>query len=164
MTLDTAQILDKPTIRFDHEKGELYTLIIEDNDITNQPIKYAHWLVTNIPGDNICQGDAVVDWIPSYHFSIKEDGTLDTQDPKTNRHLVLVYKQKNRKRLDLSGSAGCNKEILRPPRVNDHDELQLENDLEGPVAGTFYRIGYSRGWTEYHVCRNRRCLGQCTII
>jgi len=104
-------------------------------------------------------GDETVSYLPSYFFEIGEDGKLDTKDPKTHRHLVLVYKQKNRKRLDLSGQSGCNKGILAPPRVNDHDKLQLENDLEGPIAGNFYRVGYSQGWSEYHVCRNRKCLG-----
>jgi len=157
MTLDTAQLQKKPTFKWKADPNALYTLLIEDNDIVDPPIKYAHWLVTNIPGDDVANGEEVATWIPSYHFEVKEDGTLDTSGQITNRHLVLVYKQPGR--IEVSGQAGCNPGILEPPRVIDHDQFQADYNLEGPVAGNFYRVGYSEGWTEFYMCRNRRCLG-----
>ena len=44
-------MLKKPVLKWKNDPNALYTLLIEDNDITNQPIKYAHWLVTNIKGN-----------------------------------------------------------------------------------------------------------------
>jgi len=161
MTLDTSQMLKKPVLKWKNDPNALYTLLIEDNDITNQPIKYAHWLVTNIKGDDVYNGEEIATYIPSYHFELTPEGGLDTTRVEdggvTNRHLVLVYKQKGR--IDMSGQSGCNAGLLEPPRVIDHVNLQADYDLEGPIAGTFYRVGYSEGLTEQNVCYLRKCLG-----
>jgi len=161
MTFDTSQLLRKPNMKWEHDPSALYTLLIEDNDITNQPIKYAHWLVTNIKGNDVYNGDEVASYLPSFHFELTPEGTLDTTLPaeggKTHRHLVLIYKQKGR--IEISGQAGCNPGLLKPPRVIDHDKLQAEYDLEGPIAGNFYRVGYSQGETEKNLCFFRKCLG-----
>ena len=44
------QLIKKPTLTWNADPNALYTLLIEDNDITSAPIKWAQWLVTNIPG------------------------------------------------------------------------------------------------------------------
>jgi len=156
--MDTSQMQMKPTLSWVNQASDLYTVIIEDIDIINPPIKYNHWLVTNIPGEDVYNGDQVLEYIPSFHFDITAEGQLDTTLPGIqNRHMVLVYRQKTR--LDLSGQAGCNPDIVEPPRITSADELQAEYNLEGPVAGNFYRVGYSPGYTESSLCYYRKCLG-----
>ena len=158
MTLDTSQIQKKPTLKWNADPNALYTLLIEDNDIDNEPpMKYAHWLVTNIPGDDVCNGEEVATWLPSFSFNIGADAQIG-QPGVTNRHLVLIYKQKGRID-DISGQTGCNPGLLDAPRIIDHDKLQADYDLEGPVAGNFYRIGYSEGWTQYYACYFTKCMG-----
>jgi len=157
MTIDTSQLIKKPTLKWNADPSALYTLLIEDNDITSAPIKWAQWLVTNIPGSNVNNGEEVATYVPSFHFTISADGQLDTTTPETSRHLVLIYKQKGR--IDMSGQAGCNSGFLEPPRITDHDQLQAAYDLEGPVAGNFYRVKYSKGWTEYYICYLSKCIG-----
>ena len=43
-------MLQEPSVHWDADPDALYTLIIEDNDIEFFPVKFAHWLVTNIKG------------------------------------------------------------------------------------------------------------------
>ena len=50
------QLIKKPTLTWNADPNALYTLLIEDNDITSAPIKWAQWLVTNIPGTLIPKG------------------------------------------------------------------------------------------------------------
>ncbi|XP_023340831.1 OV-16 antigen-like [Eurytemora carolleeae] len=95
-TLDTEQLLKRPYFKWNADPDALYTLLIEDNDIVLRPIKYAHWLVTNIPGSNVYGGDEVLEYIPSFYLNILENGELETRVTITNRHLVLVYKQPGR--------------------------------------------------------------------
>jgi len=157
MTMDTGDMIKKPNIGWNADPSALYTLLIEDVDIESQPFWYAHWLVTNIPGDDVYNGEAVATYLPSWYFHVDEEGQLLTDPQMNHRHLVLVYKQKGR--IDMAGQAGCTPGLVEPPRTIKHDELQAEYDLEGPVAGTFYRTNYSQGWTEYYLCYFRKCLG-----
>jgi len=156
MTIDTSQLIKKPNLRWIADPNALYTLVIEDNDITSAPIKWAQWLVTNIPGNDVKNGEEIATYVPSFHFTIT-NGQLDTTTPETSRHLVLIYKQKGR--IDMSGQAGCNNGFLEPPRITDHDQLQATYNLEGPIAGNFYRVKYSQGWTEYYICYLSKCIG-----
>jgi len=157
MTLDTSQLQKKPTLKWIADPNALYTLLIEDNDIVTSPIKYAHWLVTNIPGNDVNNGDEIAEYLPSFHFVIREDGTLEQELGVTDRHLVLIYKQQGK--IDMSGQSGCNEGLFAPPRVIDHDQLQADYQLEGPIAGNFYRNGYSEGYTEDMLCYYTKCLG-----
>ncbi|XP_023345333.1 putative odorant-binding protein A5 [Eurytemora carolleeae] len=157
-TLDTAQLLNRPSFKWNADPNALYTLLIEDNDIELGSIKYAHLLVTNIPGSNVYGGDEVIEYIPSFTVNIRDNEKLETRVNITNRHLVLVYKQPGRINFDKKQS-GCNPEIFSN-RIIDHDALQQQYGLQGPVAGNFYRIGYSSGNTEYYICYLSACTGR----
>merc|ERR1711976_28010 len=158
ITFDTSQLQQRPFLAWQPDPNALYTVMIEDQDIGR--IKYVHWMVTNIPGNNVPAGDEVLEYIPSFKVD-RENGKLIKITPfqggKSNRHLLLVYKQKGK--IDVPTNKGCNKELIAPPRVNDHDKFQEANDLEGPVAATFYRVGYSPGFSEKYLCFYIKCTG-----
>ncbi|XP_072033603.1 uncharacterized protein C56G2.4-like [Amphiura filiformis] len=71
-------------------RGELYTLLMIDPDISNNPgtgtreKPLAHWLVTNIPNGRVDQGDIVL----SYRGSMPPSG-------ETHRYQFLLYEQEN---------------------------------------------------------------------
>jgi hypothetical protein len=49
--------LRRPFFKFPAANPDsLYTFILEDNDIVTFPIKYFHWLVTNVPGEYFSEG------------------------------------------------------------------------------------------------------------
>ena len=55
---------------------------------------------------------------------------------------MLVYKQPGYISVP-EGPSGCDQALLTE-RVYDHENLKQDYNLEGPVAGTFFRTGYSR--------------------
>ena len=152
---------------WDADPNSLYTIIIEDNDIPfflPQVVKFSFLVVTNIPGNNVAAGDTVAAWIPPFDINLNEAGDgLDTTLPqyggKTHRFLALVYKQKGFINVP-EGRISCVEDILSS-RIYDHENLKQDYDLEGPVAGTFFRTGHSRsGWTEFFICKWTRCTGK----
>jgi hypothetical protein len=67
--------------------------MIVDNGIGSLlPQQYIHWMVVNIPGENVAMGSEVMDYVTPFSIEIK-DGK---PDPYGTAHpmLVLVYKQK----------------------------------------------------------------------
>ena len=107
-------------------------------------IKFTHWLVTNIPGNNVAAGDTVAAWIPPFDVEHNEAGGLDTTLPKdggrTHRYAVLVYKQEGLIDVPKAGSlSDCAKDLL-PSRIYDHEKLKQTYGLEGPIAGMDYLL------------------------
>jgi len=158
---DTSEIKGQPSVSWPSvDKNSLYTLLIEDNDIDNvPPIKFSHYLATNIPGNDLSAGTVVNDWFPSFYFKeFASNQTLDTSLEGSNRHLAIVYKQPGAINVNTT-QIGCTPEIISN-RIVDHDRLQADYNLEGPVAGTFFRVGYSPfGATDEALCRIRKCAG-----
>merc|ERR1711953_1553442 len=138
--VQTSTAQRRPWVWWNADPNALYTLMLEDNDITAIPIKYAHWLVTNIPGNAVAFGDEVMEYIPPFRFTVTKEGVLSSNTTEANRHLALVYKQSGR--IDYQPrQSGCNPDI-GPARAIDHDEIKEKFNMEGPVAGTFYRSVY----------------------
>ena len=159
--LQTSQVDDFPVFQWNSEPGALYSLLIEDNDPTAYPeIKVGHFLATNIPGDNIAQGDVIFNWLPSFGYDETED-KLDFDKEKRTPHkfLVLVYKQNGRINVPQDKRAvGCGPFMAN--RVGfSHDNFKDEYELEGPVSGTYFTVTYEPGWTEYFSCYISRCTG-----
>ena len=101
-------------------------------------------------------------YIPPFTFTLDEAQTgLDTrtagQGGEAHEFLYLVYKQKGL--ISVPEATSCAADAFTG-RFYFHGKLKEEYDLEGPVAGTFVNIGYSRsGWTEYLLCKSSRCTG-----
>jgi len=101
--LQTSKLQDFPEMWWKTETGALYTVLIEDNEpeLFGQ---FAHFLAVNVPGTSILSGDIVVDYWPSTTYDkVGEDG-FDPDLKKKKRHLVLVYKQKERISIKWTGS------------------------------------------------------------
>jgi len=162
-TYDADQTLTSPTAYWDADPNGLYTFMLEDEDIDFLPIKLMHMMVTNIRGTNFATGDLVYSLLPPFTINLNEDQTglvttLAENGGHTHRYIALVYKQKGLIKIPDKPS-GCSDNILRD-RVSDHEQLKKDYDLEGPVAGTFFKTGHSRsGWTEFFICKYTRCMG-----
>jgi phosphatidylethanolamine-binding protein (PEBP) family uncharacterized protein len=67
--LTPTQVKDKPTITYEAEKGARYTLAMQDPDAPSrkEPSRreFRHWLIVNIPGNDISKGETVFDYIGS---------------------------------------------------------------------------------------------------
>ena len=66
-TLTPTQVQNKPKLAFEAEKDAFYTLAMQDPDAPSrrEPSRreFRHWLVVNIPGDKIEDGDTIWEYI-----------------------------------------------------------------------------------------------------
>lgn len=87
--LTPTQVKDKPTIEYEAENGAFYTLLMVDPDAPSRrdpkSREYRHWLVMNIPGNKIDEGDEVIGFI----------GSGPPKRTGLHRYVYLVYKQPN---------------------------------------------------------------------
>jgi hypothetical protein len=67
VVLSPAAVQAPPTVRFQCIADTLYTIIMTDPDAPSreQPLlrEYVHWVVTNIPGDDVALGDVVQPYV-----------------------------------------------------------------------------------------------------
>ena len=110
-------------------------------------------------------GDEVIEWLPTFRPVLNEDLTLQTTLPEdggeSSRFLLLVFKQDGR--IEVPKVPACSEDFLNL-RFNANGEFKEKYNLEGPVAGNFWRSGHSAyGWTEYYLCFISKCLGNPII-
>uniref|UniRef100_A0A1I7U2V2 Phosphatidylethanolamine-binding protein n=1 Tax=Caenorhabditis tropicalis TaxID=1561998 RepID=A0A1I7U2V2_9PELO len=88
--LTPTLVKDVPEVKWDAEPGALYTLIKTDPDAPSRKKptfrEWHHWLVVNIPGNDISKGDTLSEYIGA------------GPAPKTglHRYVYLIYKQSGR--------------------------------------------------------------------
>jgi len=164
MTVLISQLQRRPRLFWEAEPNTLYTVMIEDVDVLDVVgggNTGKHWLVTNIPGNNVAAGDEVGDYLQSFFFANAEGG-LDFEGTRDQRHIIMVYKQTRRIESDeLEKFRGCGR--LGNRLGPKHQSFFPGLGLEGPVAANFYRLGYQQGWSEFFVCYIKKCYGLSLI-
>lgn len=85
--LTPTQVKDVPTLTWDADNNAYYTVLMVDPDAPSrmkpEQREFRHWLVMNVPGCSVAQGDEVI-------------GYLGSGPPKgtgLHRYIFLVYKQ-----------------------------------------------------------------------
>ena len=67
--LTPTQVKERPTIEYDANSKDFYTLVMTDPDAPSrmEPTfrEFRHWLVVNIPGNDIENGETVMEYIGS---------------------------------------------------------------------------------------------------
>ncbi|CAB3397106.1 unnamed protein product [Caenorhabditis bovis] len=132
--LTPTQVKDQPEVKWDAEDGALYTLIMTDPDAPSRkdPIyrEWHHWLVVNIPGNDISKGDVLSEYI----------GSGPPPDTGLHRYIYLIYKQ-NGKIVDnehghLTNRSGDKRGGWKA------SEFVKKHNLGKPVFGNFYQAKY----------------------
>ena len=78
-TLTKRNTASAPHILLEGEPGKVYTLLMSDPDA---PAKsWLHWLITNIPGDSVAEGQVVVPY------------TGPSPPSGTHRYIFTLYEQ-----------------------------------------------------------------------
>lgn len=99
--LTPTQVKDIPTLSWECEKDALYTLIMSDPDAPSRKTPFVaevrHWLVVNIPGNAISDGQTIADYI----------GSGPPQGTGLHRYIFLVYKQNEK--IDYKGPITSNR-------------------------------------------------------
>ncbi|PSN44470.1 Protein D1, partial [Blattella germanica] len=128
-----TQVKDKPSVTWSAVDGAYYLLCMNDPDAPTRENRelgeVLHWLVGNIPGNKIHQGDTLAEFI----------GSGPPKDSGFHRYVFLVYKQPGKITFDepyIDNRTG-------PPRLKfSTKQFAKKYSLDNPVAGNFYQAQY----------------------
>uniref|UniRef100_A0A8D8AUJ0 Phosphatidylethanolamine-binding protein homolog F40A3.3 n=1 Tax=Culex pipiens TaxID=7175 RepID=A0A8D8AUJ0_CULPI len=131
--LTPTQVKDQPTVSWEADPKSLYTLILTDPDAPSRANpkmrEWRHWIVINIPGEDVASGEPVAEYISS----------APPQGSGLHRYAFLVYKQPSG-RIEFE-----------EPRLNNRNpnrgmfrvaEFAAKYALGTPIAGNFYQAQY----------------------
>ncbi|PIC23252.1 hypothetical protein B9Z55_017017 [Caenorhabditis nigoni] len=132
--LTPTQVKDVPEVKWDAEPGALYTLIKTDPDAPSrkEPTyrEWHHWLVVNIPGNEIAKGDTLSEYVGA------------GPPPKTglHRYVYLIYKQAGRiedkEHGKLTNTSGDKRGGWKAATFVE------KHGLGAPVAGNLFQAEY----------------------
>ena len=160
-TISTGLNLGRPRLIWDAEPGALYTVMILDGWSDRVlPKTILFWVVTNIVGNAVDQGNEVIEYLTPFAIAPQENGTL-LKDILGSNHpmFVLVFKQNSGRIVMEETQKGCTADIFFPHRVHYYSEIAEKYDLE-MVAGNYYQNPWSGFWTEQMLCNVTRCAKQ----
>ncbi|KAF1741181.1 hypothetical protein MXB_5404 [Myxobolus squamalis] len=85
--LTPTQVQHKPTIEWEAQPDQLYTLFMIDPDAPSRKEpkyrEWMHWWVSNIPGCDVSKGEVVFDYV----------GAGPPKETGLHRYIFVVYKQ-----------------------------------------------------------------------
>ncbi|XP_061395208.1 protein D3-like [Musca vetustissima] len=145
--LTPTQVKNQPTVEWDAEDDVYYTLIMTDPDAPSRTDpkfrEFRHWLVVNIPGNHIDQGEVLAAYI----------GSGPPKGTGLHRYVFLLYKQSGKLEFD-EARVGNNSRQDRPKFKAA--KFAEKYNLGAPIAGNFYQAQ----WDEYVPILHKQLSGQ----
>lgn len=133
MEFTPTQVKEKPAVEWSAEPNDYYTLIMTDPDAPSRADpkfrEFKHWVVVNIPGNDVAGGEALTDFV----------GSGPPKDTGLHRYVFLLYKQPGK--LQFDGPRISNKSRNTRPKFHAA-RFAEHHQLGNPVAGTFYQAQY----------------------
>ncbi|EYB84013.1 hypothetical protein Y032_0324g2528 [Ancylostoma ceylanicum] len=132
--LTPTQVKNPPKLTWDTEPGALYTVIFTDPDAPSRKEhtfrEWHHWLIINVPGNDIAKGDVLSEYI----------GSGPPQGTGLHRYVFLVYKQPGRitdsEHGHLTNRSGEGRGGFKT------EKFVAKHKLGTPVAGNFYQAEF----------------------
>lgn len=130
--LKPTQVKNQPKISWDAKANQLYLLAMVDPDAPSRADpklrEIAHFMIANIPGNDISKGDTLFEYI----------GSGPPQGTGLHRYIFLLFEQKGR----VTSS-------IKTPKTSRKDRMNFsirkfakEHDLGPLVAANFYQAQY----------------------
>ncbi|CAD6993264.1 protein D3 [Ceratitis capitata] len=134
--LTPTNVKNQPLVQWRAQPHTYYTLIMTDPDapsrIEPKFREFKHWLVTNIPGNDVSQGEVLAAYV----------GSGPPQHTGLHRYVFLLYKQPGKLEFDEE-RVGNNSRNGRPNfRASAFAE---KYSLDNPIEGNFFQAQ----WDEY---------------
>ncbi|XP_018568619.1 protein D2-like [Anoplophora glabripennis] len=121
-------VTESPEVQYDSDPNSFYTLVFTDPDAPSRknPIRreWHHWLVVNIPGSKVSEGEVLSEYI----------GSAPPQGSELHRYTFILYKQPQKLSFDEPRHSNTD-----PARGNfSTEKFAQKYNLGSPVAGNFY--------------------------
>ncbi|KAK4879806.1 hypothetical protein RN001_007952 [Aquatica leii] len=125
-----TNVKDRPVVYWNSEDDSFYSLVMTDPDAPSRENpelrEWHHWLVVNIPGNNIQQGETLSEYI----------GAGPLQDTGLHRYVFLLYKQPQKISFNEEKLTNCSADGRGNFCVKD---FANKYHLGDPVAGKFFK-------------------------
>ncbi|XP_055380935.1 protein D2-like [Condylostylus longicornis] len=132
--LKPVQVKNQPKLKWDANKDSFYTIIMTDPDAPSSENpkmrEWHHWLVGNVPGDDIEKGEILSEFVSS----------APPKDTGLHRYVLLVYKQPD-------GKINFDEPRLKNNSAEGRGNFSTKKFIEkykfgAPEAGNFYQAQY----------------------
>ncbi|XP_037040187.1 protein D2-like [Bradysia coprophila] len=134
--LKPRQVKDIPEVQWNADASAFYVLCMTDPDAPSRKEatyrEWHHWLVGNIPGSKVAEGDTLSEYV----------GSGPPEGTGLHRYVFLVYKQNGKLTFDeqrLTNRSGDNRGCFKISKFAE------KYNLGNPVAGNFYQAE----WDDY---------------
>ncbi|XP_026489059.2 protein D3-like [Vanessa tameamea] len=131
--LTPTQVKDMPSVTWEAETNSYYVLAMTDPDAPsrNEPSlrEWHHWLVGNIPGNNLASGETLSQYV----------GSGPPKGTGLHRYVFLVYKQPGKLTFDeprLTNKSADNRGGFSIAK------FAAKYNLSDPIEGNFYQAKY----------------------
>lgn len=134
--LTPTKVKDIPQVKWAADEGDYYLVVMTDPDAPSRSSpkfrEWHHWLVGNIPGNNISEGETLSEYV----------GAGPPKGTGLHRYVLLVYKQPGKlsfgeKKLTNRSGDGRGKFSIR--------NFANKYKLGDPIAGNFFQAQ----WDNY---------------
>ncbi|XP_051851018.1 39S ribosomal protein L38, mitochondrial [Antechinus flavipes] len=143
-----TEATNPPQVTYEAEKGSLWTLLLTnlDGHLQEQDAEYVHWLVTNIPGNDVSAGQEMCHYLPPF----------PSRGTGFHRFAFLLFKQ--HEAIDFSEDARptpCYRLAMRTFRTFDF--YKKHQDFMTPTGLAFFQCRWDDSVTHvYHHLLNMR--------
>ncbi|KAF5303130.1 hypothetical protein FQA39_LY10137 [Lamprigera yunnana] len=131
--LTPTKVKDIPTVTWTADSNAFYTLCMTDPDAPTRKKadfrEWHHWLVGNIPGDKVAEGETLSEYI----------GSGPPKDTGLHRYVFLIYKQNEKISFEephLTNRSGDDRAKFSIRK------FAAKYKLGNPVAGNFYQAQF----------------------
>jgi len=160
-TVDTADIQEKPIIKWRGEWGALYTVLIAVIGPDYGGANIVHYMEHNIKKGLFSlsrDGTVNIEYLPPWSFATNAEGTavLDTGDAAVDKLAVLVFKQPGPITVEET-AAGCSPAGIFGRR-QDISALVDKYGLGQAVGGAVFWTKYSEATDDMN-CYMSKCIG-----
>lgn len=133
-------VRDIPDVEFNADENGYYTLLLTDPDAPSRqnPIRreWLHWLVVNIPGNDISKGETINEYV----------GSGPPKGTGLHRYVTLVFKQTGKLEFDEPRHSNTDGNRAGFSTKN----FAQKYNLSGPIAGNFFQAKFDDSVPELH--------------
>ncbi|XP_031629633.1 protein D3-like [Contarinia nasturtii] len=140
--LTPTQVKEKSTVKWNAEKDAYYSVLMVDPDAPSRQNpknrEFRHWLVVNIPGNKVEEGDEVIEFI----------GSGTPHRTGLHRYIYLVYKQPDGF-INHAEPRSSNRSAANRAKTSV-SEFAQKYSFGNPEFGNFYEAQYDEYVDELH--------------